>query len=174
MVVREGDRDGDRGDRAQGGVDNVAKVCPFRKRVGNIGRGVVAWLAVVKWVGGVCGSYGVETGVYSVIESNSTRRVDGTGDENVRVVDDTTLLFGGEPKVRGVWVNGWPVTDTGVPNGRGSASGIDSAHEVELLEKRDDDGDKRDKMSAVVERVDQEEGAILYFKNEVQFDMVVW
>ena len=40
-MVREGDRDGDRGDRAQGGVDNVAKVCPFRKRVGNIGRGVV-------------------------------------------------------------------------------------------------------------------------------------
>ena len=137
-------------------------------------KGCGRWLAVVKWVGGVCGSYGVETGVYSVIESNSTRRVDGTGDENVRVVDDTTLLFGGEPKVRGVWVNGWPVADTGVPNGRGRASGVDSAQQVELLEKRDDDGDKRDKMSAVVERVDQEEGAILYFKNEVQFDMVVW
>jgi len=174
LVVRESDRDGDRGDRAQGGVDNVAKVCPFRKRVGNIGRGVVAWLAVVKWVGGVCGSYGVETGVYSVIESNRTQRVDGTGDENVRVVDDTTLLFGGEPKVRGVFVNGWPMTNTGIPNGSGIASGVDSAQKVELLEKRDDDGDERDKMSAVVERVDQEEGAILYFKNEVQFDMVVW
>jgi hypothetical protein len=66
------------------------------------------------------------------------------------------------------------VADTGVPNGRGRARGIDSAHEVELLEKGDDDGDKRDKMSAVVERVDQEEGAILYYKNEVQFDTVVW
>ena len=174
MVVREGDRDGDRGDRAQGGVDNVAKVCPFRKRVGNVGRGVVAWLAVVKWVGGVCGSYRVETGVYSMVESNSTRRVDGTGDENVRVVDNTTLLFGGEPKVRGVVVDGWPMTDTGIPHGRGSASGIDSVQQVELLEKRNNDGDERDKMGAVVEGIDQEEGAILYFKNEVQFDMVVW
>ena len=173
-MVREGDRDGDRGDRAQGGVDNVAKVCPFRKRVGNIGRGVVAWLAVVKWVGGVCGSYRVETGVYSVIESNSTRRVDGTGDENVRVVDDTTLLFGGEQKVRDVGVNEWPMAYTRIPNGKGDASGVNSAQQVELLEKRNNDGDERDKMGAVVEGVDQEEGAILYFKNEVQFDMVVW
>ena len=60
MVVRESDRDGGPGDRAQGGVNDVAKVCPLGKRVGNIGRGVVAWLAVVKWV---CGGYGVETGV---------------------------------------------------------------------------------------------------------------
>ena len=153
-MVREGDRDGGPGDRAQGGIDDVAKVCPLGKRVGNIGRGVVAWLAVVKWVGGICGSYRVETGVYSVIESNSTRRVDGTGDENVRVVDDTTLLFGGEPDVRDVAVNGWPMADTGIPNGRGSASGIDSAQQVELLEKRNNDGDERDKMSAVVKGVD--------------------
>ena len=55
MVVRDGDRDGGPGDRAQGGIDDVAKICPLGKRVGNIGRGVVAWLAVVKWVGGVCG-----------------------------------------------------------------------------------------------------------------------
>ena len=115
----------------------------------------------------------METGVYSVIESNSTRRVDGTGDKNVRVVDNTTLLFGGEPKVRDVGVNGWPMADTGIPNGRGSASAIDSAQQVELLEKRNNDGDERDKMGAVVEGVDQEEGAILYFKNEVKFDMVV-
>ena len=70
--------------------------------------------------------------------------------------------------MRGVGVNGWSMLDTGIPNGRGSASGI------ELLEKRNNDGDERDKMGAVVEGVDQEEGAILYFKNEVQFDMVVW
>ena len=65
-----------------------------------------------------------------MVEGNGAFGMYGAGDENVGVVDDAALLFGCKPKMRGVRMNRWSVTDARIPDRSRSASSIYGAQEV--------------------------------------------
>ena len=66
----------------------------------------------------------------SVVEGNGAFGMYGAGDENVGVVDNAALLLGCKPKMRGVRMNRWSVTDARISDRSRSASSIYGAQEV--------------------------------------------
>ena len=65
-----------------------------------------------------------------MVEGNGAFRMYGAGDENVSVVDNAALLFGCKPKMRGLRINRWSVTDATIPDRSRSTSSIYGAQEV--------------------------------------------
>ena len=65
-----------------------------------------------------------------MVEGNGAFRMYSAGDANVGVVDNAALLFGCEPKMRGVRLNRWSMTDARIPDRSRTASSIYGAQEV--------------------------------------------
>ncbi len=72
----------------------------------------------------------VLAGVNSVVEGNCAFGMYGAGNENVGVVDNAALLFECKPKMRGVRINRWLLTDVRISDRSRSASSIYGAQEV--------------------------------------------